>query len=283
MESIEHLYQKLLADLEELDKKYQPDPFQADRRVARIQSLLEVFKTEIPQYRFADAEDEIYFFKRQLPAVLSLYIYYREKYALEISELIGTRKSKEQYRDRLLRKMDEFAMENSAFYDYCVSQKTNLDAGYFLRSSPLSGEGVVLYEELLDPKFCLPCSLKLALMSAYWKLDDALCSEAAGKIPAVPAPANNGVPMKWTGSIAALVELIFGLWKGDYFNNGQIGLKAVVQCFEQMFSVDLGNYNRTYQQFFYRKKGEVFFLHKLAADTQKRIDEEEERRGTHLR
>ena len=71
--------------------------------------------------------------------------------------------------------------------------------------------------------------------------------------------------------------------EGSYFNNGQIALKAVVQCFEQMFSVDLGNYNRTYRQFFYRKKGEVFFLHKLAADTQKRIDDEEERRSTHLR
>lgn len=283
MESVEHLYQKLLADLEELDKKYQPDPFRPDPRVLRIQSLMEVLKTEIPLYNFADAEDEIYFFKRLLPAILSLYIYYKEKSALEISELIGTRKSKEQYRDRLLRKMDEFAVENSAFYDYCVSQKTNQDAGYFLRSSPMNGEGVVLYEALLDPKFCPPYSLKLALMSAYWKLDDALCRAAGNTIPEAPAPAGNGIRLKWTGTVAALVELIFGLWKCGYLSNGQIGLKAAVQCFEQMLSVDLGNYNRTYQQFFYRKKGEVFFLHKLAADTQKKIDEDREDRDSHVR
>ena len=155
--------------------------------------------------------------------------------------------------------MDEFAMENSAFYDYCVSQKANLDAGYFLRSSPLSGEGVVLYEELLDPKFCLPCSLKLALMSAYWKLDEALCSDSAGKTQGVPASADNGVRTKWTGSVAALVELIMALWKGGLLNNGQIGLKAVVQCFEQMLSVDLWNYNRTYQQFFLPEEGRSLF------------------------
>ncbi|MDP4129236.1 MAG: RteC domain-containing protein [Bacteroidota bacterium] len=278
METIEHRYQKLLADLEELDKKYQPDPFHTDRRVARVRLLLEELKTEIPLYRFSDEEDEIYFFKRRLPEIFSLYIYYREKSALEISEMIGTGKSKEQYRDRLIRKMDEFALENSAFYDYCVLQKTNLDAGYFLRSSPLNVEGTVLYDLLLDPKFCPPCSLKLAMMSAYWKLDEELCHGSGEKIPQNPERAAQGLALKWTGSVAALVELMFGLWKGGYINHGQIGLKPIVRCFEQMLSVDLGNYNRTYQQFFYRKKGDVFFLHKLAADLQKRIDDDREGR-----
>ena len=106
-----------------------------------------------------------------LPPIFSLHIYYIEKSGLELNQLIGTKKSIVDYTGRLMKRIDDFSEQNGAFYDYCALRRTGFDSHYFLRNSPMNQEGTILFGTVMDPKFYTAYSIKLAMMSAYRRLD----------------------------------------------------------------------------------------------------------------
>ena len=66
--------------------------------------------------------------------------------------------------------------------------------------------------------------------------------------------------LKWTGSKAALVELIYALQTVGVFNNGDADVKLIATSFEELFDVQLGNYYDTFQQIRIRKVNQTKFL-----------------------
>ena len=135
---------------------------------------MEPLKHELTEYIFDNDGNEIRFFKETLPDILSLFIYYTEKSALETSELIGTRKSRAEYRNRLMKRIDDFSTDNAELYDYYSMRKANFDSYYFLRSSPLNRGAGVLFGNVVDCRICPGYSIKMAMISAYRKLDGEL-------------------------------------------------------------------------------------------------------------
>lgn len=69
--------------------------------------------------------------------------------------------------------------------------------------------------------------------------------------------------LSWTDSKVALVELIYALHEAGVFNNGKSDIKQIVGCFEEQFSVDLGNYARVFSEIRIRKSGQTNFLDHL--------------------
>ena len=64
----------------------------------------------------------------------------------------------------------------------------------------------------------------------------------------------------WTFPKIALIELIYAFKAAGTFNNGSADLKRIIRYFERIFSVDLGNYSRSYQEIVTRKTGFTIFL-----------------------
>jgi RteC protein len=76
-------------------------------------------------------------------------------------------------------------------------------------------------------------------------------------------PRMTSLPLLWTGSESALVELAYALYKSGAFNNGQAELKNIVKLLENAFRVPMENAPRTFQEIRNRKSGPTIFIDKL--------------------
>jgi hypothetical protein len=269
------IYEQLLSELANLDDMHEPDLGTPDQRLLLMSGVFELLKQKLTDYIFDKDENEIRFYKETLPDILSLFIYYTEKSALETSELIGTRKSRAEYRSRLMKRIDDFSTENADLYDYYSMRKTNFDSYYFLRSSPLNCDSLALFGAVVDCRFCPAFSIKMAMISAYRKLDGELndnLGESKSKGPEIPSVGG----LQWTGTKRDLTELVYAI--KIYVNHGMTPIKEIVYGFQNLFNIDLGNYPRVFQEILARKKGESYFLNQLINDQQKKMEEIENER-----
>ena len=266
-------HEQLLSELAILNETHVPDLTAPDQRLLLITDIMESLKHELKEYIFDNDENEIRFFKEILPDILSVFIYYTEKSALETSELIGTRKSRAEYQNRLMKRIDDFSVENAALYDYYSLRKTNFDSYYFLRKSPLNRDSAVLFGSVVDCRFCPGFSIKMAMISAYRKLDLELNDNLNDHKSPGPSIVSD---LHWTGTKRDLTELVYALKK--YVNNGMTPVKEIVHGFQNLFNTNLGNYPRVYQEIMSRKKSESYFLNQLVSDQQKKMEEDENER-----
>ena len=270
---VQKIHQQLLNELEELDKNHQPDIMHPDPRVDQISFILDELKNRISVFRFVSEEEEIFFFKKVLPPLLSLHIYYSEKAAFEINELIGTQKSKTQYYERLSIRIEDFSTAHMEFYEYCCSRKTHLDHSYFLRASPLAREPMYLLGAIADPN-CFPAySIKIASVAAYRKLEQEISYIYPESKPGNVIMVNSKVELRWTGTLADITELGYSFKEAGCINNGQASVKEIMQALGTIFHVNPGHYTRTLQELKIRKKDPTVFLNKLVVGLKRRLDD----------
>lgn len=78
-----------------------------------------------------------------------------------------------------------------------------------------------------------------------------------------PLEKNVSPKINWTADKINLVELIYALFFSKCINNGNIKIKEIIEIFENIFSIDLGEYYRTYIEIKRRKIIRGKFLKKL--------------------
>src|SRR5690606_19374148 len=84
-------------------------------------------------------------------------------------------------------------------------------------------------------------------------------------------------PFNWTGSKAALTELIYGLHSHGVFNNGNTDIITIVRFFENSFNIDLGDFYHTFLELKARKMNRTKFLDSLRDALIKKMDEQDEK------
>jgi hypothetical protein len=84
-------------------------------------------------------------------------------------------------------------------------------------------------------------------------------------------------PVQWTGSKAALTELIYALQSGGVLNNGLTGIKEIAENFEKIFQVELGNYYHCFNEIRLRKKNRTALLDHLREKVLQKMDGMDER------
>jgi hypothetical protein len=85
-------------------------------------------------------------------------------------------------------------------------------------------------------------------------------------------------PMRWTGTKAEAVEIIYELVHVRVLNNGQATIIQVTKWFEQEFQIDLGNVSKIFQDIRNRKKETTTLalrMDKALRQYIERLDEEE--------
>lgn len=277
----EKLHEELLSKLSAMDEKIHSEKFVSHRRIEMIIRAINQVLEKLAGYHFETEKEEIHFFKSVLPPTISLVVYYASKNEWEAVERLGTTRARHEFMEQQLRKINDFFKDNDEFFKYYGSGRTNLDRYYFLPKKQLEQENIDLLSSLMDPYFCTIYSLKVAVFLGYARLEKDLLNAINNKEEnlsfrsAVMEEAQLAVSrdkLVWTFPKIALIELIYAFKAAGTFNHGKADLKRIVQYFERVFSVDLGNYSRSYQEIVTRKTGFAVFLDLLKEKMRLGID-----------
>jgi hypothetical protein len=225
------------------------------------EALKSVQETILP--RALDGQQEIYFYKEVKPFFLSQLIFYNRAYDMEVGKPPGGINDQEAYYQKELKRINEFYEDNRFIYRYIRSGATYLDEKLFFH--PPAGSIFALYgfDSPAETPFPVCYDHVVARIKAGELLQDYLFSA----LEELHQPGQGGAGtlprITWTDTKTALIELAYALQSAGVLNSGKIELKEIVDFFQLIFHINLGNYPRTFQEILSRKTGYTNFIDKL--------------------
>jgi hypothetical protein len=272
-EAVDQLFVSFTQELTSLEDTDRDMLAKAEAAIKVCHHYLEQLKVIVQQYGFTDQAEEIRFFKQTKPLFLTWCIYYTAIFNLYSHWPEGSETIQREHIKNEQRRIKQFFSEHQAFYVYYRTKSTHLDDKYFVRGH--FDIRILPYSFYFDAdtSFSTYYDYLIAQILAYSQLlayleKLLLKQECLFPISTSPAPS-----LTWTGSKAALVELIYGLHTSGMINNGQADVKSIARCFEQMLHIDLGNYYDIWQDIKMRKKERTRFFNDVMALLQKRMEE----------
>ncbi|UPK68035.1 RteC domain-containing protein [Chitinophaga filiformis] len=273
------LLEQLLAKLDSLTSEEDLNTTQLQKAIDLTAASLEEVKKQVTLTGFADTAEEITFFKHIKPEFDARLMHFLRLTHLLVREPASGAEAIRNYYGIESKAIDRYFDAHSEFYLYHRMQHTYLDNYYFVRQQVPYALHPYNYYWMHDQHFNAPMSLQLAtikaheMMAAYinhrlWLL--------AQQLPAGSEPATERPLLTWTGSKAALTELIVALQEHGVFNNTRVPLKKLADYFSKVFNIKLGNIFKIYEDNRLRKKGRKPFLDALANSYIRRLETDDE-------
>ena len=246
---------------------------QQHRRMAA--ACLEMFE-RLMQYAqdkgFADSAEEISFFKEMRPGPESDWMFHRDVSALLAAAPPAGSEQIYAYYQQALADIAAFFNRHGFLRTYLQSGQELLDDKLFTRCTvpgELADWGACLYADWPTAR----CSTVLAAFYAKEKVS-AWIESYLQRRQGYNVTATGHTPvLQWTGSKAALVELLYALQQSGMLNGGKATIKDLADFFGDAFTVDLGNYYRSFQELRIRKKNRTSFLDDLKTRLIRYMDE----------
>ena len=266
--------QKLEDDIRELAIELDNPILLSELAIKLIVKSLKEIKEFVLKRGFENDEEEIHFFKKKKPNVLSKLIYYNTIHKIETKRPYGGDKAIKKYLNNELSKIKRYFDNNLEFYKYYRTNSTYLDHKYFVRGKHDIKLSLDTYYFESDHSFSTSHDYKVAkiiandLIQVY--LEDQLFNTTQ-KLK-VFAPTS----LIWTDSKTALIELIYALHSQAVFNNGNADIKLIAKYFEYTFNIDLGDFYHTFLELRNRKTNSTKFLDLLREGLHRKIHEQEE-------
>lgn len=183
------------------------------------------------------------------------------------------------YLAKELDRLQHFFDNNLSFYQYYRTGATHLDEKFFMRKPFDTHLNLDPFVFDMDASFSTSHDYKLARLIANEMLEHYLKDALDDLQLSREKPKSTGdckLRLNWTGSKAALIELLYGLQSAGTFNNANVEIKQIAAYFEAVFDVDLGNFYRTFQEIRIRKKNRTSFLDTLKTCLINKMDEIDE-------
>ncbi len=265
--------QKLEEKIKELTLEVDDPILLPQEVIGLIIDCLSKLKEFVLKQGFEDKKEEIYFFKKLKPVILSKLIYYNAIYKIETKKPYGKGKTIKKYIDNELAKLKRFFDNNLEFYKYYRTNSTYLDERYFVRGGYDVRLSLDTYYFETDHNFTTSHDYKVAkiiandLIQVY--LEDQLNNKNQKKVFDYSS-------LNWTGSKTALTELVYGLYSQGVFDNGNADLKLIAKTFECTFNIDLGDFYHKFMELKSRKVNRTKFLDSMRDTLIKKMDEEDE-------
>lgn len=207
-------------------------------------------------YTFRDEAEEIYFFKRVKPHLVSHMIYHRKVYNMEINRPVGGVELQREFLNNELADIQYFINRRQEFYIYYRLGHTHWDDLYFTREKRCKAEmGQYLEAGFGDrePAYSTSCDYKLAELMANERLEallkyqlDALENRNKEELPTLP----------WVVKKTFLIELLYALDSAGVF--GSIPLSRVVEVVEKVLGIKLGNVSASFNEMRTRNEATPF-------------------------
>lgn len=249
--------------------------------IIRFGKSIEIVETALLQlrdftlsYTFVNEQEEINFFKKTKPNLLSILIFYQKAYQMELNRPKAGDWILQEYLKKQLTRISQFYEENKHYYRYYRSGHSYQDKIYFLRNTGKIHLGTEEFYIDRDPNFSTYCDLKVSEIIAYELLENYLVKEVEknnnsddDRLYSKIAKAD----LIWTGPKIDLIELIYALHEIGHLNFGKKSLKAVTGAFEVIFGIELDNVSRGMYDLRIREKP-CKFLDELKKSLLKRLD-----------
>ncbi|MCR8666248.1 RteC domain-containing protein [Aestuariibaculum sp. M13] len=208
-----------------------------------LQELKELF-IDTPSWSM---EDEIYFFKKTKPYVLSKVITNSELYRLEVKKPINSNKVVLKYYKSYIDKLQNYIDSKIEFYNYYRMDSKFLDEQYFTRKET----DLRLYPDAAyfctDAEFSTSHDTVLATLMAYESIILNVKQEMSVLNKEQYSTAENSMStLNWTANKSDLVELIYAIQGTNAINNGNATLKEIASFFNLSFNVKIDDYSRVY-------------------------------------
>jgi hypothetical protein len=241
--------------MKEIEASGADDLVAMGKALSTIREILVELKQFTVRYKFASDQEEVRFFKEIKPVLLSQYYYYKKKFEILLFDSFRDKKSRMENYFKIMRRLQQFAYRHQAFYEYCMSGASYLDIQYFTRHT-------ARYMPVgTDDTFSTVYDVKLAKILSHTLIKDYILEAIRQTENSTTVSTSH--PLQWTSQKVALVELIYALHATGVFNYGKVDVKQIVNAFEEMFSVDLGNYARVFSEIRIRKSGQTNFLDQI--------------------
>ena len=250
------------------------EPIQlAEAAVTLILNYLKEVKLYVLEKGFDKEEDEIHFFKKLKPDILSKLIYYNAIFKIESKKPHGPYKLIKKYLSNEQIRLKKYFDNNLEFYKYYRTNSTYLDQKYFVRGKHDIKLSLDTYFFESDHNFSTSHDYKVAkilandLIQVY--LEDRLsCLQKRSK------PINHR-NLNWTASKTALIELIYALYSQGVFENANADVKHIAKYFESVFNIELGDFYHTFMDIKSRKINRTKFIDNLKLNLVRKIEENE--------
>lgn len=247
---------------------------QSNLAIILCNNSLNAFRRMLEGSTFKSAEDEVHFFKHIKSEPLTQLIYFKEIRTFELSIPKATTEVKKRYITKQLKRIDKFFKKHFEFLQYVGQGFTHLDTLYFLRNKDelcqLIHNGAYYYDKVFNTSH----DQLYARIKAYRSFMEYLrnryntANNLDGQLNGQTIQVKS---IQWTAPKAALIELIYALYAGKTFNNGQTDIKQIADVFQSMFDCELGDYYKTFSEIKIRQKSKTKFLDELTYDLQEFI------------
>ncbi|WP_341832742.1 RteC domain-containing protein [Sphingobacterium thalpophilum] len=262
--------------LEELKIEFD-EPIQlSEMAVNLILSYLKDIKLYVLEKGFIEEKDEIHFFKKLKPSILSKLIYYNAVFKIETKKPYGGFKSIKKYLTNEQIRLRKFFDNNLEFYKYFRTDSSYLDNKYFLRGKHDIKLSLDTYYFQSDHSFSTSHDYKVAKILAN-DLIQVYIEDQLACLHKINKPSTIQTSLNWTASKTSLIELIYALHYQGVFDNGNADVKLIAKYFESVFNIELGDFYHTYLELRNRKMSRTKFLDTLRESLIKKMDEQEEK------
>lgn len=244
-----------------------------------IKPLFLELRANVSSFKFENEQDEIDFFKKLKPEILSRYLYYNKISNIITKCPIGSKETQREYFISELGNLKYFFDRNLDFYQYYRSKATHLDNCYFLRgymSFQLCTDSSFLDK---DPAFSTGFDYKVAkilcndMLNIYLN-QQLLLLDKKQQSNTIKMELSD-FKLKWTGTKSEAIEWGYGLFAAKTLNYGNATIKEVMAFVEAAFDIELGDYYRTYLSLKNRKKDRTAFFTFIVEQLQKRMDDDD--------
>ncbi len=258
----DELHDELHSKLEMLDHSNANGHTRSDEKMQLIYLAIDRLRQKLKTFEFEIEEEEIFFFKYQMPQFIAKYIYESQKYMLDMLMITGSQSYKVEYLESLSRRMDEFFQKNQEFIQYYNEDKTELDREYFLCLEAFKSEKSDLINSVTDFSREMFHCVNAGMLIAY---NDLIIYARNIQVEQLMTDAGitKANKLKWTDSVISLTELIYCLQLAGSFNNGKANLKQITEYFAKVFGIKLRNTSSTFQKMLARKKSDANYLDHL--------------------
>ncbi|WP_421810743.1 RteC domain-containing protein [Flagellimonas sp.] len=223
---------------------------------------------------FVDKNGEIRFFKTIKIIPMQYLIYYTEIRSCEIRFPKIGQSNQILFIEKKVDKINAFFERHTEFSIYINEGFEHFDRHYFTRKYLHRAPVVKSYPYYKDPSFNTSHDGILARIRAMALFVNYLRSKKQ-KLE----KANNSFvekrTVKWTGSYAAFVEMIYGCDAMSYFNDGNIEISTVIDELGDFLNVPKGNSSRTYNELKNRKYSRIKFFEEASQKLLERMTKED--------
>jgi len=280
MHKIEILLKNLTEQINFIDLEIDDTVLKCEKSIEIIIQALQKVKTIVLKTGFKSEDEEILFFKETKPLFTSKRIYHNSIYRIETKKPSGSTRILKKYYNNELEKLKRYFDDNLDFYKYYRTKSTYLDYKYFVRGSFDVKQSLDNFYYEADLNFTTSHDFKVAKILANDLLQLYLEDQMIlldNKNQKNHIHQNSPTRLTWTSSKVALIELLYALQTEGVFNNGTADLKEIVENFEKIFNIDLGQFHRVFLEIRIRKSSQTKFLDSLKEVLTKRINSADEK------